>query len=250
MSRNLKIFALFVMGLVVLEACQNKSDKNRAPQPFKTTGHSSKIEKPTPPKSRLEKQMERLGLVDVRTMDSSIRMDLHYASADNFTHSVLYDTLRTIYLPLSNARKLLRAQKFLKKENPELRLIVWDAARPLSVQRKMYNKVSHTRYAAYVAKPNRSGLHNYGCAVDLSICDKNGKLLDMGTPFDYFGATAGIRDEAGFVRKGMLTQKQVDNRKLLRKVMMAVGFRPILGEWWHFNTCPLYEARKRFPLIE
>ncbi|WP_289760854.1 hypothetical protein [uncultured Duncaniella sp.] len=66
---------------------------------------------------------------------------------------------------------------------PGYRLLVKDAARPMSVQRRMFNAVKGTSKANYVANPAKGGgLHNYGLAVDVTIEDAQGNELDMGTP--------------------------------------------------------------------
>ncbi len=201
-------------------------------------------------KKGLEAYLQTQKLTNVSQLDKSIRYDLKYATTDNFTKTILYDSLLNIYLHPLAAKKLTDAQKYLKTLHPEFSLLVYDAVRPLSVQRKMYKVVQNTKYAAYVANPSRTGLHNYGMAVDLTICDEAGKPLDMGTPFDFFGAAAGINREAELVQKGVLTRQQVKNRELLRKVMTHAGFLTIRGEWWHFNAVSLTEARRLYKVIE
>ena len=198
----------------------------------------------------LEEYLQTQELVNVNALDSSIRVDLKYATTDNFTKTILYDSLTNIYLHPLAAKKLVAAQKNLKTLHPDYSLLVYDAVRPLSVQRKMYRVVQNTKYAAYVANPSRTGLHNYGMAVDLTICNKKGVPLDMGTPFDFFGGAAGINKEAELVQRGVLTKQQVANRELLRKVMRYAGFLTIRGEWWHFNALHLIEARKLYKVIE
>lgn len=198
----------------------------------------------------LEAYLQTQEVVNVSTLDNTIQKDLKYATTDNFTKTILYDSLFNIYLHPLAAGKLVKAQKYLKTLHPDYSLLVYDAVRPLSVQRKMYKVVQNTKYAAYVANPARTGLHNYGMAVDLTICDKYGKPLDMGTPFDFFGSAAGINREAELVQSGILTKQQVKNRELLRKVMTHAGFLTIRGEWWHFNAVNLTEARKSYKVIE
>lgn len=190
------------------------------------------------------------GLVEVLDVDPTIIIDLKYATSDNFTKQILYSNLRKAYLQPLAAQKLKKAQQLLKEYDPNLSLLVYDAARPLSVQRVMYDAVKNTKYHLYVAHPSRTSLHNYGIAVDLTICDENREPLDMGTAFDYFGKEAGIYREAEFVKNGLLTEQQVNNRKLLRKVMLDAGFQTIRGEWWHFNACSLAEAKQQFKIIE
>lgn len=200
--------------------------------------------------SKLELYLRSKDLVNIHTLDPSIRTDLKYATTDNFTKTILYDTLFNVYAHPVAAKKLVKAQEYLKALNPELGLLIYDAVRPLSVQKKMYRVVQNTKYAAYVANPSRTGLHNYGMAIDLTICDSKGIPLDMGTPFDFFGRAAGINKEAELVAEGVLTKQQVKNRELLRKVMTQAGFLTIRGEWWHFNAVTLSEAKRSYKIIE
>jgi D-alanyl-D-alanine dipeptidase len=200
--------------------------------------------------SSLEAYLQTQKLINVNSLDNTIRTDLKYATTDNFTKTILYESLSNVYLHPLAAEKLVKAQKYLKTLHPKHSLLVYDAARPMSVQRKMYKAVQNTRYAAYVANPARTGLHNYGMAVDLTLCDQYGKPLDMGTPFDFFGSAAGINKEAELIRSGILTKQQVANRELLRKVMTHADFLTIRGEWWHFNAISLTEARKSYKVIE
>lgn len=200
--------------------------------------------------SKLEAHMKEEGLINVRSLDPSIRVDLKYATTDNFTKVILYDTLTNAYLHPLAAKKIVKAQQYLKQLDSNLCLLIYDAARPLSIQKKMYKVVQGTPQAPYVANPTRTGLHNYGMAVDLTICNKDGTPLDMGTPFDYFGSAAGINKEAELIEQGRLTTQQVKNRTLLRKVMVYAGFQTIRGEWWHFNAVSLTEARKSYKVIE
>lgn len=200
--------------------------------------------------SGLERSMAKQGMVNVHSLDSTLVIDLRYATKNNFTKSILYDSLNIAYLHPYAAKKLVKAHHLLKQRHPSLRLLVFDVARPLSVQRKMYKVVQGTPYAAYVANPTRTGLHNYGMAVDLSICDLQGKELDMGTHFDFFGAAAGTNKEEELVARGILTRKQVENRKILRSAMVDAGFIVIRGEWWHFNAVSLSVAKASYKVIE
>ena len=188
-------------------------------------------------------------LANIRDMDSTILVDLKYATADNFTGMVLYDDLHDAYLQPDVAMMLAEAHHYLKTSHPDLRLLVYDAVRPLSVQRIMWERVKDTKYHRYVAHPDRLSLHNYGAAVDLTIADSLGHPLDMGTPFDHFGRAAGISNEPGLVKQGLLNNQQMQNRQLLRQVMRHAGFYSISGEWWHFNACSLQEAKKRYTLL-
>lgn len=201
-------------------------------------------------KSQTEIKLENSGFVDIQSLESFIKVDLKYATKDNFTKTILYDSIHHAYLHPIAAQKLVKAHQLLKKQYPNLSLLVYDAARPISVQQKMYDRVKNTKYHAYVANPSRTGLHNYGMAVDLTICDEKGIPLNMGTPFDYFGRAAGINHEDELTKEGILTKKQVENRQILRNVMLKAGFYTVRGEWWHFNAVPLSTARKSYKIIE
>jgi len=188
-------------------------------------------------------------LVNIQDIDSAIFVELKYATVDNFTGVVLYENLDIAYLQYDVALMLAEAHRYLKTLNPELRFLVYDAVRPLSVQQIMWDRVKDTPFYRYIAPPERLSLHNFGAAVDLTIADSLGQPLDMGTPFDHFGRAAGISEEDLLIEQGILTQQQVQNRQLLRKVMQHAGFITISGEWWHFNACSLQEAKERYTLV-
>ena len=191
-------------------------------------------------------------LVNILDLDNTFIVDLKYATADNFTGIVLYDDIDAAYLHPEVAQMLVEAHRYLKELHPDsgFRFIVYDAARPLSVQQLMWERVKDTPYHRYVAHPDRRSLHNFAAAVDLTIANRSGVPLDMGTIFDHFGRAAGINNEEELVRQGILTRQHIQNRELLRKVMRHAGFRTISGEWWHFNACSLQEAMQRYELIE
>lgn len=198
----------------------------------------------------LELKMQQQGLVDIHSMAPDILVDLKYSSTDNFLDADTYGALETCYLQKEAANKLRLAQGLLKLTHPDLTLLVFDGARPRSVQRKMWALVAGTPQQEYVANPDRGSVHNYGCAVDLTIAHNDGTPLDMGTPFDFFGELAQPKLEAKFLESGNLTRKQVANRDLLRQVMTEAGFKGISNEWWHFNAVPVKVARSTYGIVE
>lgn len=190
------------------------------------------------------------GLVDILDYAPDVRVDLRYASENNFMGKAVYGDLRRCYLRPEAAEKLARAQAALEELRPGCRLTVFDGARPQSAQFKMWEIVKGTPQARYVASPWAGSLHNFGCSVDLSIADENGELLDMGTAFDDLSPLSQPRYEKKFLASGELTEGQIANRKLLRKVMLRGGFRYLLLEWWHFNAFRNTYIRENFPLIK
>ena len=195
--------------------------------------------------------LEKQGLVDVRKLDKSIFVSLMYARADNFTGSVLYGDLREAYLHPQAAEALVKAQRRLKALRPDLSLKVYDAARPMTMQQRMWDKVKNTPKDFYVSNPaHGGGLHNYGLAVDITLCDLRGDSLPMGTRVDAMTPLSHIDREAELVAARRISRQAQLNRELLRSVMQFAGFRPLRTEWWHFNFRTRAQAKKYYRVIE
>ncbi len=110
-----------------------------------------------------------------------------YSTDDNFMGRDVYGDLERAYLLPHFAAKLAHAQRLLRERRPGWRMLVCDAARPVSVQRYMYSLVEGTPNQVYVADGSRGGRHNYGVAVNATLLDAAGREADMGTPVDFFG---------------------------------------------------------------
>ncbi len=188
-------------------------------------------------------------LVDIQTIHPKIKIDLKYATKDNFMKMVLYDTLTKVYLQKDVAQRLAKCQDYLTSLNKDLYLLVYDGVRPISVQYKMWkalDSIPVNQRTKFVSNPANGSVHNYGAAVDLTICDQNGKPLDMGAGYDDIREIAYPKMEAHYLAKGELTKQQVENRKMLRKVMTSQNFRNIPTEWWHFNACTRQTAKTKY----
>lgn len=197
----------------------------------------------------IEDKMKEYGLVDIATLDRSIIVDMKYATTDNFVGKNMYGNFKKAYFRPEIARSLVRVQAALRKHNPRYSLVIYDASRPQSVQRTMYDMVKNTPYRRYVAKPNRGGHHNFGIAVDISIvCD--GVPLDMGTGFDSFSIVSHIDNENELLKTGKLSKSACENRRLLRRLMRAQGFTTYRREWWHFQQYEINYARQHFRLLD
>jgi len=186
--------------------------------------------------SKTAQAMAAQGYVNILDVEPTIKVSLMYTRADNFTGRVLYTDLKEAFLHPDAAKALQKAQQELQRLHPGYSLKVYDAARPMSIQQKMWNAVKGTSKNIYVSNPaNGGGLHNYGFAVDLTICDENGDSIPMGTKIDYMGKLAHPEYESTFLQQGKITKQAVENRELLRKAMAAGGFKVLRTEWWHFN---------------
>lgn len=201
----------------------------------------------------LEQKLIDYGLIDIQSLDSTIFVDVKYASEDNFLGINLYGDLRRIYLQPDVAARLIKAQKKLKEIDSTKSLLVYDGVRPRSVQWKMWNTLDTLpsgQRGKFVSNPRNGSLHNFGAAVDLTIADLEGNAIDMGAPYDHIGKIAYPSMEKIYLDSGLLSLEQVKNRKLLRRSMWAGGFWGIQTEWWHFNSCKRDSAWVWYKIVE
>ena len=201
----------------------------------------------------LEKQLLEQGLVDVQEVIPEVKVELKYSSADNFFEQDVYGDLTKAFLQPEVAEQLRKAQEMLKAEYPDYTLLVYDGVRPSSVQQILWDNLDKpdSLKPLYVADPKKGSLHNFGVAVDLTIFDtKADSTLDMGTGYDYFGYPAYPDREDQMLAEGKLSDAQIANRNILRKVMTENGFTGIGSEWWHFNAFSRKEAGEKFEMIK
>lgn len=198
--------------------------------------------------SHIDSVFNELDLVDIVSMNSSIQVDLKYASKDNFMGVILYDTLKRVYLNKTVAHRLSKCQDYLDSIRPGYSLLIYDGVRPLLVQKEMWealDSIPTSRRGKFVSNPLRGSVHNYGAAVDLTIQDSLGRILDMGAEYDEFNKIAFPSLENLHLKSGELTRIQVKNRQLLRKVMRSQRFSGIPSEWWHFNAYSRITASRK-----
>jgi D-alanyl-D-alanine dipeptidase len=200
----------------------------------------------------LEGVLIAMGLVDIQNIDSTILIDVRYSSLNNFMKEDVYTDLERIYLQPTVAIDLKKCNEYLNQLDSSLVLLVYDGVRPRSVQQKMWDILDMPigEKTKFVSNPKNGSIHNYGCAVDLTIANLNGDTLDMGAGYDDIRKIAYPRHEARFLENGELTVLQINSRKLLRKVMKKGGFYNIQTEWWHFNRYNRSKAKTLFQIIE
>jgi D-alanyl-D-alanine dipeptidase len=191
-------------------------------------------------------------LVSVDHFNKNIWWELKYASTDNFMKRVLYDTLEKAYVQIDVARRLAKSQEYLTGRNQEYHLLVYDGLRPLSVQWEMWNALDSIPFlerVKFVSNPKNGSVHNYGAAVDLTICNSKRKPLDMGAGYDDMRKIAYPCLESEFLASGEINQQQIDNRKLLRRALKSQGFSNIPTEWWHFNAFPRPVVKSKYQIV-
>lgn len=203
-------------------------------------------------KSKTEKELEHIGLQNVAEEIPDIELYMVYATPYNFMGQVLYNDLDEAYLVPEAIEKLKKANEILRKKKLDLHLVVYDAARPRSIQQQMWEVVENTELQDYVANPNVSGggPHNYGVAVDVSLVDCTGHPIPMGSEYDYFGNRSRVDMDDQLIASGEINQRELENRKLLREIMTEAGWLVEPSEWWHFNAMPLTEASEKLPIIK
>lgn len=213
-----------IVGLIVV-SCKNESKKVIPVPPIQKgevldTAPNTTIEKP-----KIIKTLA--GLADttfIRLADFSddFVYDLRYATTNNFLKAKVYDCAEC-YTRVKTAKALIEANKAFIEKGYKIKF--FDCYRPNSVQYKMWEIVPNPQY---VANPVKGSIHNKGGAVDITLVTLDGKEVDMGTDFDFFGKKA-YHDNTS------LSQEILDHRKLLKETMEAFGFWSIRTEWWHYN---------------
>lgn len=249
---NFFVYALTIILATCFYSCNQRQPFINHALPYSNPDISNISNISKSDTSVFEKYLISKNLINIHDIDSSIRVCLHYSTNQNFLHKPIYQNIEHCYLPCDVASKLNNAQQFLHHYFPDYNLIVFDAVRPLSVQKQMWNelKMPFEQKINYLAHPNDISLHNYGAAVDVGIIGKNDVLLDMGSPFDFFGELSEPKKEQVLLREGKLSKNALANRLLLRKVMLMAGFTYITSEWWHFNATTKEIAKTKFELIE
>lgn len=160
--------------------------------------------------------------VNIKDYSQDFGYDMKYATSDNFLKAKVYDCAEC-FLRLKTVKAIIKANAVFMKKGYKIKF--FDCYRPLDIQKKMWQIVSNP---SYVADPAKGSIHNRGGAVDITLVDRNGKELDMGTPFDFFGIEASHNYT-------QLSRKVKKNRAFLKKVMIENGFNSFDSEWWHYN---------------
>ena len=221
--KNLLFFLLYI---TLFQNCTSST------QEASITSFPIAIEKPPLPPPLPIYDYDTTEWIELIRLDSSIVLDLRYATSDNFMEEQVYECGRC-FLRKPAAEAIVKAHQKLQKQG--LGLKMFDCYRPRPIQWKLWNKVPNPKY---VAQPRKGSMHNRGTAIDLTIVDANGKQLDMGTKYDYFG-------KEGWTWYKNLPKNVLANRKLLRETLLEFNLKYIKTEWWHF-----YYRPQKFPISD
>lgn len=182
-----------------------------------------------PPKEENKREAD---LIELIRLDKSIKLDIKYATADNFVGRAVYPEARA-FLQRPAAEAVLRVHKLLKKQG--LGIVVYDGYRPWAITKLFWEVVPEDK-RIFVADPARGSKHNRGCAIDLGIFDlRTGNAIPMPSAYDEFTERASPDYKGG-------TDEERSNREMLRRTMEAEDFTVNSSEWWHFdyNAWPEY----------
>jgi D-alanyl-D-alanine dipeptidase len=174
-------------------------------------------------------------LVELVRLDSTIHLDVRYATTNNFLSSVFYPAPRA-FLQRPAAEALARVHRALRPLG--YGLVIHDGYRPWYVT-KVFWDATPPESRWLVANPARGSKHNRGAAVDLTLYElASGHVVEMPSTYD----EATLRAAADFPGG---TARERWHRALLRRVMEAEGFVINPSEWWHFD----YRDWQRYPIL-
>lgn len=186
----------------------------------------------TPPKERGD--FLPSDLVELVTLDPTIRLDIRYATTNNFIGAPFYSQARA-FLQRPAARAAVKAHRWLRQFG--FGLLVHDAYRPWRVT-KMFWDATPVEQHVFVADPEKGSRHNRGCALDVSLYDlATGAPIEMVSGYDEFSERAYPDYPGG-------TALQHWHANLLRRALEDAGFTVFAWEWWHFD----FNGWERYPI--
>lgn len=164
-------------------------------------------------------------LVEIIKLAPTIRLDIRYATSNNFLGRPVYDQARA-FLQRPAAEALARANLALRRQG--YGIVIFDGYRPWSVTKVFWDSTPEDK-KQFVADPSQGSRHNRGCAVDLSIFDlKTKKIVTMPSGYDEMTERSHINYQGG-------TDDERRLRDMLRAAMEAEGFAVFEPEWWHYD---------------
>ena len=180
-------------------------------------------------------QFRRPDLVELVKLDPTIKLDIRYATTQNFLSTPMYSQARA-FMQRPAGEALVKVNQKLHAEG--YGLIIHDAYRPWYVT-KMFWDATPDDKKIFVANPAEGSKHNRGCAVDLSLYDlKTGSEVAMPSVYDEMTPRAFADYPGG-------TEDERQRRGILRTAMESEGFTVYPQEWWHFD----YKDWKEYPIM-
>jgi zinc D-Ala-D-Ala dipeptidase len=233
----LGIFGFFFVISQLQSSCKSKPIQSTVSSPAAESTPTPVVIVPatesSPPKEQGE--FRKADLVELIKFDPNVKLDIRYATANNFVGRPVYPEARA-FLQRPAAEALKRAHQKLQKRG--FGLLIFDGYRPWAIT-KLFWEVTPPKLHDFVANPAKGSKHNRGCAVDLSLYDlKSGKEIEMPGAYDEMTERSYPTYKGG-------TAEQRKMRDILRAAMEAEGFRVNDYEWWHFD----FKDWKSYPIL-
>ena len=183
------------------------------------------------------------GFVDAASVVPALAVDMKYLTGDNFIGRPIDGYERPVcYLTREAAEALAAVARDLAPQG--LALKAFDCYRPQRAAahfvRWAHDLDDNARQAEHYPQVDKRHLfrdgyiaarssHSRGSTVDLTLVRRSdGRALDMGTRFDFFGRQSWPSDRS-------VSPEAQKNRRLLARAMSRRGFAPYAKEWWHFT---------------
>ena len=176
-------------------------------------------------------------LIPLTEENFDISLNIVYSTNNNFVHKRIYNN-SSCYIHKEVMEKLKEAINIAKTMGYKLK--IYDAFRPMEAQYILWKLLPDDRYVSNPNDKQASLTHCRGIAIDLTLVDKEGVELNMGTAVDCMSELSHPTNYQDISERALL------NRLILRGMMNAVGFEPIDTEWWHFQL-PNYS---KYPIID
>jgi len=243
-DKKRQIIALFLVSGLFIASC--KQEKG---QEFIQSVNEIKPDHPAVI-GEFEQIFIEYGLVEVENHPSLITQ-LAYSTKNNFMGIDMYGQLQKAYLHPEVASNLKRILDYIKENHPNIKLLIYDAARPHRIQQLMWDSLELPieLKVEFLTHPDKISMHNFGAAIDVTLVDTDENILDMGTNYDDPSLLSYPSLQTKHLKEGKLTEEQVNNRELLNTIMIKGGFRRIESEWWHFNACTKAYASEHYKVI-
>lgn len=161
-------------------------------------------------------------LVDLAVIFPDLEIELKYACADNITGKAIYQQARCL---LHKDAITALAKSISIAQLSGLQLVIYNAYRPQQAQAMLWQACPDPQYVVDVTV---SSNHSRGTAIDLTLRDEHGNILDMGAGFDEM-------HERSHAYHPSVPPAAQRNRLLLNAIMTGGGFVGISSEWWHFE---------------
>jgi zinc D-Ala-D-Ala dipeptidase len=229
-------------ALFAIAQLQSSCKTHRA-QPPVAASPAAQVLTPTPPTPELTTasppveagNFRQADLVELIKLEPTIKLDIRYATSNNFVGRPLYNEARA-FLQRPAAQALQRAHQKLRKQG--YGLLIFDGYRPWAIT-KLFWDVTPPNLHNFVADPKKGSKHNRGCAVDLSLFDlQTGKEIEMPGAYDEMTERSYPNYKGG-------TAEQRKSRDILRAAMESEGFTVNEYEWWHFD----YKDWRQYPIL-